>query len=124
MRARDYKERVELFIRTEVEDLAGYVTSTFVSLGTFPAAVRVLSGQRAMYYQSLGYTHPIEIEMRYVAEQIVKVKWNNYEIVVRSLVRSDHAEEVSGRDKGRYMTIEGAYQEVTTTTSTTTTTIG
>lgn len=122
IRGRDFKERVELFRVAEVEDAYGYISSSFVSMGVVPAAVRTLTGNRALQYQEMGISHPVALEIRTVSFPIAKIKYNGYEIIPRSVLPSDEVDDFSNRDRGKFLIIEGSFPVLVTTTSTTTTT--
>ena len=64
IRGRNYKHSVELFKAVQVLDSYSMPVTSFVSLGVVPAAVKVLTGSRAMYYQEVGVTNPVQVEIR------------------------------------------------------------
>jgi len=122
IRGRDYKHTVELFKAVQVLDAYSMPVTSFVSLGSVPAAVKVLTGSRAMYYQEVGVTNPIQIEIRNPGTtEIAKIIWLGYEIIPRSVLPSDQVDGYEGRDKGKFLVIEGSFKVLTTTTTTTTT---
>ena len=126
IRGRNFKHRVELFKAVETTDAYGYPLATFATLGVVPAAVEVLSGSRALYYQEVGITNPIKIEIRALGttDVIAKIVWLGYEIIPRSILPSDQVDNYEGRDRGKFLVIDGSFKSVTTTTTTTTTTHG
>ena len=124
IRGRNFKHKVELFKAVQVLDAYQSPVTSFVSLGTVPAAVEVLSGSRALYYQEVGITNPIKIEIRALGttDVIAKIVWLGYEIIPRSILPSDQVDGYEGRDRGKFLVIDGSFKMVTTTTTTTTTT--
>jgi len=93
IRGRDYKHTVELFKAVQVLDAYSMPVTSFVSLGSVPAAVKVLTGSRAMAYQEVGVTNPIQIEIRNPGTtEIAKIIWLGYEIIPRSILPSDQVD--------------------------------
>ncbi len=109
IRGRDYTERIKAYKTTEVVDAYGKKTTTFVLLGTYPAAVKVLSGTKALYYQERGIKHPVIIEMRAIADTITKIEWDSKVIYPSSIMDSKENKEFAGRDRGKFLTIEGSF---------------
>ena len=126
IRGRDYKHSVELFKAVQVLDSYSMPVTSFVSLGSVPAAVKVLTGSRAMYYQEVGITNPVQVEIRKLETEdvVAKLIWLGYEIIPRSVLPSDQVDDYEGRDRGKSLVIEGSFKVLTTTTTTTTTTAG
>ena len=123
IRGRDYKHTVELFKAVQVLDAYSMPVTSFVSLGIVPAAVKVLTGSRAMAYQEVGITNPVQVEIRKLETEdvVAKLIWLGYEIIPRSVLPSDQVDGYEGRDKGKFLVIEGSFKVLTTTTTTTTT---
>lgn len=109
IRGRDYTERVQVFIAIEVPDAYGKKTTTHSLLGTFPAAVRVLTGTKALYHQERGIKFPVQIEMRYISGTITKIVWDNKTIYPTSIVDSKDNKEIGQRDRGKFLIIEGGF---------------
>jgi hypothetical protein len=123
IRGRDYKHTVELFKAVQVLDSYSMPVTSFVSLGSVPAAVKVLTGSRAMAYQEVGITNPVQVEIRKLETEdvVAKLIWLGYEIIARSVLSSDQVDGYEGRDRGKFLVIEGSFKVLTTTTTTTTT---
>ena len=126
IRGRNYKHSVELFKAVQVLDSYSMPVTSFVSLGSVPAAVKVLSGSRALYYQEAGITNAVQVEIRALdtTDTIAKLIWLGYEIIPRSVLPSDQVDDYDERDRGKFLVIEGSFKVLTTTTTTTTTTAG
>lgn len=105
-------EVIELFSATKVKDDFGYFTTTQVSQGNYPANVEVASGSKALYYQRLGISHAVTIELRAVSFLISKIVWKGHEVVINSIVDVEN--------KGRFLEILGDYKEDVNITSVTT----
>lgn len=109
IRGRDYTERIAVYKGVEVVDSYGKKTTTFTLLGTYPAAVRVLTGTKALYYQERGIKFPVQIEMRYISGTISKIVWDNKTIYPTSIVDSKDNKEIGQRDRGKFLIIEGGF---------------
>lgn len=107
LRGRDYTEKVDVYTKCEVVDDYKKVTTTFTFIGTYPAAVRQLSGTKALYYQERGIQYPVQIEMRAIERAIGKLIWNGNVIYPSSVINSRNADELNKRDRGKYIIIEG-----------------
>lgn len=110
LRGRDYTQRVDVYTKCEVVDSYKKVTTTFTFIGTYPAAVRVLSGTKALYYQERGIQHPVEVEMRSLEREIGKIVWQGKEIYPSSVVNSRDADEINRRDRGKFIIISGGFR--------------
>lgn len=109
IRGRDYTERVTCYSSVEVVDAYGKKTTTFSLIGTYPAAVRVITGTKALYYQERGIKHPVIIEMRAISSVIAKIVWDSKTIYPSSIMDSRDSKEISERDRGKFLTIEGSF---------------
>ena len=109
IRGRDYTERVTCYSGVEVVDTYGKKTTTFTLIGTYPAAVRVITGTKALYYQERGIKHPVIIEMRAISSVIAKIVWDSKTIYPSSIMDSRDSKELSERDRGKFLTIEGSF---------------
>ena len=54
IRGRDYTERITCYSSVEVVDAYGKKTTTFSLIGTYPAAVRVITGTKGHYIIKRG----------------------------------------------------------------------
>lgn len=82
---RQYLDLVELFATTKGEDEGGFPTETIESLGIYPANVDEMSGSRALYFKSEGYTNPLTIKMYRPDRKFTSIAWNAVECAVRSI---------------------------------------
>lgn len=109
IRGRDYTERIACYSSVEVVDAYGKKTTSYTLIGTYPAAVKVLSGTKALYYQERGVKHPVIIEMRAISGTIAKIVWDSKTIYPSSVMDSKDSKEIEGRDRGKFLTIEGSF---------------
>lgn len=76
---------VELFTITKGEDEGGFPTETVESIGVYQANVEQMSGGRALYFKSEGYTNPMTIKMYRPDRAFTSIVWDGVECAVRSL---------------------------------------
>lgn len=82
---RQYLDLVELFASINGEDKGGFPTETIESIGVYPANVDEMSGGRALYFKSQGYTNPLTIQMYRPDKAFTTIVWNNVQCAVRSI---------------------------------------
>lgn len=109
IRGRNFTDRVTAYNGVEVVDAYGKKTTTYTLIGTFPAAVEVLDGTKALYYQERGIKYPVIIEMRAITGIISKLVWNNKTIYPNSNINSKEGKGAEERDRGKFITITGSF---------------
>ena len=106
---RELLETIELFSVTKVVKPSGKEAIEYNSQGLFPAAVEVLNGSKALYYQQRGITNPVIIKIREVDFMIAKIVHNGKTIFLDSNIKVN-AEEKSDT-RGRWRVITGTYKD-------------
>lgn len=83
---RKYLDQVELFENLLGENTDGFqANGETESIGIYDANVDEMSGSRALYFHSLGYTHPIVVRMYKPEKPFTSLAWRGSQADVRSI---------------------------------------
>ena len=84
IRSRRLRELVELFEAVKSFDEFGEITEELQSLGQYSADVEEVVGSRLAYYQSLGFSHPLNITIRQPEKDFDAVAYNGRMLKISS----------------------------------------